>query len=154
MNNSPIVRKAIKTEAEILVQFNIAMALETEQKHLEEDKIRIGVKSLFDKPEYGFYLAAEMDGQIVGSLMITKEWSDWRNGLFWWIQSVYVLPEYRRTGVYRSMYRKIHDMAKNRPDVCGFRLYVEKENKPAQKTYSNLGMSETDYKMYEELFEE
>ncbi|HMB98596.1 MAG TPA: GNAT family N-acetyltransferase [Balneolaceae bacterium] len=154
MNNSPIVRKAKKTDTDTLIQFNIAMALETEQKYLEEDKIRAGVKSLFKKPEYGFYLVAEMDGQIAGSLMITKEWSDWRNGLFWWIQSVYVLPVYRRKGVYRSMYRKIHDMAKNRPGVCGFRLYVEKENKSAQATYSNLGMSETNYKMYEELFEE
>ena len=154
MNNSPIVRKAKKADTDTLIQFNIAMALETEQKYLEEDKIRAGVKSLFKKPEYGFYLVAEMDGQIAGSLMITKEWSDWRNGLFWWIKSVYVLPVYRRKGVYRSMYRKIHDMAKNRPGVCGFRLYVEKENKSAQATYSNLGMSETNYKMYEELFEE
>jgi len=154
MNNSPTVRKARKADTDTLIQFNIAMALETEQKHLEDDKIRAGVKSLFEKPEYGFYLVAEMDGQIAGSLMITKEWSDWRNGLFWWIQSVYVLPVYRRKGVYRSMYRKIHDMAKNIPGVCGFRLYVEKANKPAQTTYSNLGMSETNYRMYEELFQE
>jgi len=154
MSNRTTVRKAKKSEAETLIQFNIAMALETEQKQLEKNKIGPGVKALFRKPEYGFYLVAEVQNRIVGSLMITKEWSDWRNSLFWWIQSVYVVPEYRRRGVYRMMYQKIRNLAKNNPEVCGCRLYVEKENIPAQKTYLNLGMSETHYKMFEELVEE
>lgn len=85
--------------------------------------------------------------------MITKEWSDWRNGLFWWIQSVYVKPEYRRQGIYRRMYRFVKDLAENHPEVCGCRLYVEKENTVAQSTYSALGMTETHYKLFEEEFE-
>ena len=131
------------------------MALETEQKYLEEDKIRAGVKSLFEKPEYGFYIVAKMDGQIIGSLMITKEWSDWRNGLFWWIQSVYVLPDYRRKGVYRSMYRKIHDIKlKTGPVYADSGCMWKKKINLLKLTYSNLGMNETHYRMYEELFEE
>ncbi len=152
MSDQLSVRKAFESDFETLVQFNIAMALETEQKHLSRSKIESGVKRLFQKPEYGFYLVAEADRRIVGSLMVTKEWSDWRNGLFWWIQSVYVLPEYRRRGVYRSMYQKVGKMAKNHPEVCGSRLYVERENFAAQQTYTRLGMSKTHYIMFEELF--
>lgn len=152
MSDQITVRKALESDGEKLIQFNIAMAWETEQKELPRNKIEHGVKALFQKPEYGFYMVAEAHGRIVGSLMITKEWSDWRNGLFWWIQSVYVTPEFRRRGVYRSLHQKIREMAANNPEVCGCRLYVEKNNSIAQKTYSNLGMSETNYKMFEELF--
>ena len=141
-------------DTDTLVRFNISMAYETEQKHLEKGLITTGVQALFSKPEYGFYLVAEVEGRVVGCLMITKEWSDWRNGLFWWIQSVYVIPKFRRKGIFRSMYLKIQGMAKNNQEVCGFRLYVEKDNATAQKTYLNLGMSETDYKMFEEIFSE
>lgn len=153
MDNPVTVRKATSDDANSLIEFNIAMAMETEQKTLEREKIEPGVKALFDHPEYGFYLAAESEDRIVGSLMITKEWSDWRNGLFWWIQSVYVIPEFRRQGVYRSMYQTIQDMAKEQNGICGFRLYVEKENVSAQKTYRKLGMKETHYKMFEEMID-
>lgn len=146
------VRKATEADAKKIMEFNMAMALETEDKQLDPQTVGEGVRALFRHPEYGFYLIAETEGRIAGTLMITNEWSDWRNGLFWWIQSVYVIPEYRRLGVYRSMYQTVRQMAENTPKVCGCRLYVEKENSAAQQTYRKLGMSETYYKMYEELF--
>lgn len=145
------IRKAAADDAEPIAEFNIAMAMETEQKKLERDRIEPGVKALFDHPEYGFYLVAESGDEIIGSLMVSKEWSDWRNGLFWWIQSVYVIPEFRRKGVYRAMYEKVKQLADQAENVCGFRLYVEKENTIAQQTYLSLGMEETHYKMFEEI---
>jgi len=152
MNPSITVRKAHEDDAASISQFNINMAWETEKKKLDEYTITAGVNSLFQKPEFGFYMVAESGDEIVATLMITHEWSDWRNGLFWWIQSVYVKPEFRRQGIYRSMYQRVIELAKNHPDVCGCRLYVEKENANAQKTYEALGMSETHYNMYEEVF--
>ncbi|REL38957.1 N-acetyltransferase [Rhodohalobacter sp. SW132] len=151
MKNRISIRKATADDAESIAEFNIAMAMETEQKKLERDGIEPGVKALFDHPEYGFYLVAESGDEIIGSLMVTKEWSDWRNGLFWWIQSVYVIPEFRRRGVYRAMYEKVKQLADQAETVCGFRLYVEKENTVAQQTYLSLGMKETHYKMFEEI---
>ncbi|MCC5913286.1 MAG: GNAT family N-acetyltransferase [Balneolaceae bacterium] len=145
------VRKAIPDDASKIADFNIAMAMETEGKRLKREEIEPGVKSLFSKPEYGFYIVAESGEEVIATLMITFEWSDWRNGLIWWIQSVYVVKEFRRKGVYRKMYRAIKEMAEEKPDVCGFRLYVEKENRVAQKTYTSLGMSETYYKIFEEI---
>lgn len=144
------IRKGSRSDASTIAGFNIAMAMETEGKKLAREKIESGVRGLMNNPDYGFYLVAEHDGHIVGSLMITYEWSDWRNGLFWWIQSVYVIPEYRRRGVYRTMYKKVKELAAGDPTVCGFRLYVEKENRAAQKTYRDLGMNETAYRMFEE----
>ena len=110
-----------------------------------------GVKAMFENPQMGFYLVAESDGVIAAALMTTTEWSDWRNGLFWWIQSVYVLPEFRRQGLYKKLYEEVKSLAENDTSVCGFRLYVEHENLTAQKTYQALGMDETHYKLYEEL---
>ena len=127
------------------------MALETEGIEVSKDKITNGVVNLMNSPGLGFYLVAECDGKITGSLMITTEWSDWRNGLFWWIQSVYVLPEYRRMGIYRAMYEHVKQLAQEKPDICGFRLYVERNNKIAQTTYENLGMEETYYLLFEEI---
>lgn len=145
------IRKAVETDADTIIRFNTSMAMETENKVLDPDKIGPGVHGLLEKPQYGFYMMAEHNGSVIGSLMITYEWSDWRNGLFWWIQSVYVVPEFRRKGVYRSMYEAIKEMASSEPDVCGFRLYVEKENTIALRTYHDLGMNETHYRMYEEI---
>ncbi len=129
------------------------MAWETEHKALPEAVILRGVQRLIEKPAYGFYLLAEIDNRIAGTLMVTTEWSDWRNGLFWWIQSVYVAPEFRRQGVYRALYDEVKKLATVQPDVCGFRLYVEKDNQTAQTTYEQLGMLETDYLMYEEMID-
>ena len=151
MNNGIIIRKALLTDAETIADFNSAMALETEGKSLNKEKINAGVANLFNHPEYGFYIVAEAGNRVVGCLLITYEWSDWRNGLIWWIQSVYIHPDFRRQGIYRQMYTFIKNLASFENNVRGFRLYVEKENRIAQNTYRNLGMEETVYNMYEEI---
>jgi ribosomal protein S18 acetylase RimI-like enzyme len=145
------VRLATPQDAPVLVEFNAAMARETEQKELLPDVIGAGVRSLLGNPAAGFYVVAEKDDRVVGALMITKEWSDWRNGTFWWIQSVYVRPEVRRQGTYKLLYRHVQELAAKDPAVCGFRLYVERENARAQATYQALGMKETRYLVFEEL---
>lgn len=151
MDNKISIRKALIADAGTIAGFNRAMALETEGKNLPEEKINAGVANLFKHPEYGFYIVAETGQRVVGCLLITCEWSDWRNGLIWWIQSVYIHPDFRRQGIYRRMYTFIKDLASAEENVRGFRLYVEKENKIAQSTYKSLGMQETVYHMYEEM---
>ena len=151
MSREIIVRLAGAGDADVLVAFNRAMALETEGKALREETASRGVAGLFANPSLGFYVVAEAGGEVVGSLMITTEWSDWRNGSFWWVQSVYVRPDSRRQGVYRRLYRFVGDMAAEDPDVCGFRLYVERENSTARQAYRALGMEETGYVMFEDL---
>jgi ribosomal protein S18 acetylase RimI-like enzyme len=146
------VRRAAARDREVLVEFNLAMARETEAKELAPEVLRAGVAHFIERPQYGFYVVAEDAGEVVGSLMITYEWSDWRDGLFWWIQSVYVRPADRRRGVYRRLYEHVKRLAAaDDSEVRGFRLYVEKENRVAQTTYERLGMAETHYLMYEEL---
>jgi len=145
------IRQATAADAPVLVEFNCAMALETEGKELLPEVIGAGVRTLLGSPAAGFYVVAESEGRVVGTLLITKEWSDWRNGTFWWIQSVYVRPESRRKGVYKTLYGHVQGMAANEPGVCGFRLYVERENTRAQSTYTSLGMQETHYRVFEAL---
>jgi GNAT superfamily N-acetyltransferase len=145
------IRLAKKEETAALVEFNQAMALETEGKTLDTQILQSGVAAVFDDDKKGFYVVAEEDEKIVGGLMVTFEWSDWRNGWFWWIQSVYILPHFRGKGIYRLLYDFVKEAARARGDVCGFRLYVEKENAGAQKVYEKLGMEETYYLMYEEM---
>ncbi|MBA2606120.1 MAG: GNAT family N-acetyltransferase [Acidobacteria bacterium] len=138
-------------DADLLVEFNQAMALETEGKRLAPDVLRSGVEAVFSDDKKGFYVVARSrDDQIVGSLMITFEWSDWRGKWFWWIQSVYILPEFRGRGIYRLLYEFVKETARDRQNVCGFRLYVEKENTNAQNVYEKLGMKPSHYLMYEE----
>lgn len=146
-----IIRQALAQDAAELAEFNISMARETESVELIPDVIRAGVENMIEHPERGFYLVVELDNGIQASLMVTTEWSDWRNGMFWWIQSVYVRPQYRRQGLYRELYERVKELAEQEPSVCGFRLYVERENTVAQQTYASLGMSETEYKIFEEL---
>ncbi len=144
------IRTTTLADADIITEFNQLMAMETENKRLPDNTIASGVKRLMQKPEYGFYLVAEnSDKAIVGTCMVTMEWSDWRDGLFWWVQSVYVKSDYRKQGIYTAMYQKIRELAAKEPDVYGFRLYVEKDNLIAQKTYEALGMQATDYLLYE-----
>ena len=147
------IRTAQAKDTATIANFNQLMAQETEGKELIPEVIEAGVAAVFEKPERGFYLIAEGDSTIHGSLMVTREWSDWRNGEFWWIQSVYVIAESRGQGVYRRLYESLKERALKAENVCGFRLYVELENEAAQKTYSALGMGELDYKIYEELKE-
>jgi ribosomal protein S18 acetylase RimI-like enzyme len=144
------IRVAEQSDLASLVNFNQLMAWETEQKKLDESTISSGVAALIADDKKGFYLVAQHNAQVVGSLMVTTEWSDWRNGVFWWIQSVYISPDYRRRGVYAKLYAQVKTLAEQQHDVCGFRLYVEKENIIAQKTYESLGMQQSHYLMYEE----
>ena len=144
------IRLAEKSDSSALVEFNQAMALETEGKNLDAQILQSGVESVFDDEKKGFYVVAEDGGKIVGSLMITFEWSDWRDSWFWWIQSVYILPAFRGRGIYRRLYQFVKERAALQTDVCGFRLYVEKENGRAQKVYEKLGMNASHYLMYEE----
>ena len=144
------VRVAKHTDVVSLVKFNQLMAWETEKKELDLDILSKGVSALISDETKGFYLVAEKNEQVVGSLMVTTEWSDWRNAVFWWIQSVYIAPDYRRKGIYAQLYSQVKVLAEQQKDVCGFRLYVEKENIIAQKTYESLGMQASHYLMYEE----
>ncbi|MHC4472402.1 MAG: GNAT family N-acetyltransferase [Planctomycetota bacterium] len=143
------VRRAEVEDAERIAEFNRAMARETEGKDLEVGRLRAGVEAPFAEPRRGLYYVAESDGRIVGSLLITYEWSDWRNGDFWWIQSVYVEPESRRCGVFRALYEHVEERARSRDDVCGLRLYVERDNERAQAVYRAVGMTESVYRLFE-----
>ncbi len=147
------VRRATHEDLAIIVEFNLAMAAESEDKGLVPEVLTAGVEHLFDESADGFYLMAEVDGASAGSLMVTYEWSDWRDGRFWWIQSVYVLPEFRRKAVYSKMHAWVRKAASTDDNVCGIRLYVEKQNIGAQATYQSLGMVATHYDMYEEEFD-
>lgn len=142
------LRTATPADLQILLDHNQAMAMETENRHLKDEVIRAGLSAVLNDPSKGFYLVAEDDGTVVGNLMITFEWSDWRNGIMWWFQSVYVKPDYRGKGVFKQMYQHIMSEAKAN-DVRELRLYVEKENVRAQKVYEALGMAESHYLMYE-----
>jgi len=142
------VRAAQRDDIDTIVDFNAAMALETESKTLPRAMLHAGVTAVFDEPRRGFYRIAEIDGEIAGCLMVTFEWSDWRNGDWWWLQSVYVKQEYRRHGVFRAMYHDVERAAQASPAVVGIRLYVERENHRAQSTYVSLDMIEEDYFMY------
>ena len=152
MNNNVTIRRATEADLDSLVSFNAAMARETEDKALNLDSLRDGVLALLKDDSLGFYLVAELDGKVAGQLMITTEWSDWRNAHFWWLQSVYVLPEHRHKGIFRQLYSYVWDEAKKRGNVCGLRLYVERENLPAQRVYVNVGMSLSHYDMFEVEF--
>lgn len=143
------IRLATADEVDSLVEFNQAMAIETEDKRLDADTLKQGVSAVFSDDRKGFYVVAEVDGKIAGGLMITYEWSDWRNGWFWWIQSVYVVPEWRGKSVYRRLYEFVLQMAEENGDVRGFRLYVEHDNEAARRVYEKLGMQQSHYLMYE-----
>jgi len=143
------IRHAYPEDAPTIAEYNRAMAAETESIELEPQRVLQGVTAVLADASRGFYLVAADGGRVVGQLMITYEWSDWRNGNLWWIQSVYVHPDYRRQGIFRMLYANILDRARQDPDVCGVRLYVEEENHRAQRTYENLGMRRTPYRLYE-----
>lgn len=144
------IRTAKSADADSMVEFNQAMALETEGKHLDGKTLKKGVEAVFDDEQKGFYVVAESDGRIMGGLMVTFEWSDWRNGWFWWIQSVYIRPEARGQRVYAKLYDFVKERAAARGNVCGFRLYVENDNSLAQRVYERVGMEASHYLMFEE----
>ena len=144
------IRTATREDAAALVSFNQAMALETEGKELVAQKISNGVAAVFEDEKKGFYVVVEDDARIIGGLMVTYEWSDWRNAWFWWIQSVYILPDHRGKRLYSRMYDFVKERAAEQGNVCGFRLYVETENTNAQAVYDAVGMGRSHYLMYEE----
>ena len=150
MRAKPDVRDARPGDAATLVDFNRRMAMETEGRRLNPAVLARGVRAVLRNRHLGFYLVAEVDGRTAGCLMVTTEWSDWRNAAFWWIQSVYVAPECRRRGVFRALYGEVKRRAKRSARVCGCRLYVERDNRAARATYASLGLRETRYRMLED----
>ena len=144
------IRDALPADQEFLAHGNEAMALETEHKTLAPQVIRRGVAAALTDAAHGRYFVAEdATGTPVGQLMVTYEWSDWRNGQFWWIQSVFVLPEWRRRGVFRALYDHVERLARESTGVCGLRLYVEATNVTAQRTYARCGMVDAGYRVME-----
>lgn len=146
------VRPAAPDDASAISAMNLAMARETEDRALDPRTLERGVLAVFDDPARGRYFVAQRGGRAVGCLLVTSEWSDWRCGLFWWIQSVYVLPEERSRGVFRALWDQVEGAARAEPAVCGLRLYVEGENRRAQAVYEHLGMRCTGYRLYETEF--
>ncbi|MEK9784532.1 MAG: GNAT family N-acetyltransferase [Gammaproteobacteria bacterium] len=146
------IRRAATRDIQTLADFNIAMAQETEDRSLDPETVQSGVSSVIDSSARGFYLIAESGDTCIGALLITFEWSDWRNGDLWWIQSVYVLPTHRQKGVFRQLYEAVVSQATAHGDVRGIRLYVEKDNLKAQRVYEHLKMTRTPYQIYERMF--
>ncbi|OOB78967.1 MAG: GNAT family N-acetyltransferase [Epulopiscium sp. Nele67-Bin001] len=143
------IRKALATDLDTIANFNLNLAMETENKILDKNTVTQGVKFLLENEKYGTYYVATNSEQIVGQAMYTYEWSDWRNGLFLWIQSVYVMPSHRKKGIFSTLYNEIKDICDNSSGICGIRLYAERENYTAHKTYENLGMTKCYYDMFE-----
>jgi GNAT superfamily N-acetyltransferase len=146
---SVTIRQPHSADAPVIAGFNARLARETEHLELDPVRLRAGVEAVLADPAKGTYWVAEAAGEVVGQLMITFEWSDWRNGVFWWIQSVYVRHDWRSRGVFKALYQHVHELAKARTDVCGLRLYVERDNQRAQQTYQRLGLRSTQYDIYE-----
>lgn len=137
---------ATSKHIEAITGFQVDMALESEGTKLDRERARQGVSAVIDDANKGLYLVAEHAGRAIGSLMITREWSDWNNAWYWWIQSVYVLPEFRGQGTFRAMFSKVKEMASEQ-QVSEIRLYVDKDNKTAQEVYAKLGLKECNYQM-------
>ena len=156
MIESLLIRPATLKDVNQIVAFNAAMALETEHRRLDLIRLRQGVVAVVTTPAHGLYLVAELPGtdrpSLVGQLMVTFEWSDWRNGVFWWIQSVYVDPPHRGKGVFRALHTHLAEKAQTDPQVCGIRLYVEENNHHAQTVYHRVGLARSRYRVFEHDF--
>jgi len=147
------IREAEARDLETIVEFNCALALESEGFILDPAVVMPGARAILEDPHRGRYFMAEVHGRLIGQTQITYEWSDWRNAWFWWLQSVYVHPDHRRRGVFASLYAHILDLAKRSGDVCGLRLYVAQDNDPAIATYARL-MQRAGYLFYETTWSE
>lgn len=146
------IRPASAADAEVVIEFNRLLAEETEGKVLDSSRLRQGVLAALADPHKARYFLAEHAGQAVGQLMLTWEWSDWRNGWFWWLQSIYVRRAYRRQGVLRALLQHVEQLARNQGDVVGLRLYVADHNHLAQQAYLALGLEPAGYRVLEKLF--
>lgn len=150
------VRLGRPEDAATIASFSAAMALETEGRSLDLDRLHRGTIALIETPARGFFIVAELEAsdsrQLLGQLMVTYEWSDWRNGVFWWVQSVYVAPAWRRRGVYRTIHAYTMAQAQADPQVCGIRLYVDQENHTAHAVYQRVGLVPSGYAVYEQDF--
>jgi ribosomal protein S18 acetylase RimI-like enzyme len=144
------IRPARPSDAPVIIEYNRRMAEETEGKALDRAVLTAGVERALADPAKGRYFVGEEDGEVLGQMMVTWEWSDWRNGWFWWIQSVYVRADARRKGVFKGLYDHVCRTAKETADVIGIRLYVDRDNQAAQKTYARLGMEVTEYLVMEQ----
>lgn len=143
------IRQATSADVDTIVAFNAAMAQETEARGLDREVLHEGVTAILNDVSKGLYFLADDGGETVGQLMITYEWSDWRNGTFWWIQSVYIALRHRRRGVYRALHEHVTRLARRETGVCGIRLYVDRNNVTARQTYENLGMRHSHYDLFE-----
>lgn len=150
MENHYKISTGNQEDIQALVQFQVDMALESEGTALDRERVTKGISAVMEDQNKGIYLLARSDGKPIGSLMLTREWSDWTNRWYWWIQSVYVQPEHRGQGVYKALYEKVKEMAREQ-GVVQVRLYVDKTNLRAQQVYQKLGMDECHYLMYEEV---
>jgi len=146
--NGVQIREAVHADLETIVEFNAGIALETENLRLDRERLTAGVSAVLADNSKGQYFVASDDDKLVGQIMITKEWSDWRNGDFWWIQSVYVTPEMRARGIFSRLYRFVEEAA-HRNGARGLRLYVDTHNKQAASIYAKLGMHQSPYQMME-----
>jgi len=144
-----LFRDATRADVPAIIDFQLAMARETEELELDRDILTRGVNALFDNSTLGRYYIADHEDRAAGSLMITYEWSDWRNGMVWWIQSVYTVPEFRRRGIYATLYDHIRAQVADDPRIRGIRLYVDNRNVDAQKVYARLGMEGEHYRVFE-----
>ena len=149
MSSALHLRPAHAGDVPRLRDWAVAMALETEHKALDPHTVEKGIRAVLEEPRRGAYFIAHRGEAVAGTLMLTYEWSDWRNGDWWWIQSVYVAPPHRRQGVYAALHAHVLAGACANPAVCGLRLYVERDNATAQRTYESLGMVDAGYRMYE-----
>ena len=147
-----VVRCASPKDVPRIAEFNLRLAEETEKLHLNPVTVRNGVEAVLADPGKGRYLLAEKDRNVIGQLLLTYEWSDWRNAYFWWIQSVYIVPEERKNGVFKTLYESVKNEANATFGVCGLRLYVDHENRSAQRVYEKLGMISRRYGFYETEF--
>jgi GNAT superfamily N-acetyltransferase len=145
------IRPGLLFDINVIAEYQVKMAWETEQLKLDPPTVELGVAAVFDDPAKGKYWLAEVNGEVVGCLLTVPEWSDWRNGTVLWIHSVYVKPEFRKHGVFRKLYSHLRTMVEASKDLRGLRLYVEKANHTAQKVYESLEMSGEHYHLYEWL---
>ncbi|MEJ2602193.1 MAG: GNAT family N-acetyltransferase [Gammaproteobacteria bacterium] len=149
-----LLRDAEPADAAVITEFNVRLAVESEDIRLDPERVAAGVAALLSDPALGRYWIAESEGRIVGQIMTTWEWSDWRNGMIWWIQSVYVCEDVRGRGVFSALYRHVERLARQESGVCGLRLYVENGNRRAQRVYETLGMNDGGYHVMELFFDQ